>query len=109
MPLRAMHHGKHGPAPTVRIMTRPAVLEDTAWHRDAVDTIAALAETGVILTADDLRKVMRPAPSDKAPGTAFRAARLLGIITTVGTRESTTPSRKGGLIRLWAAPTKEKS
>lgn len=91
-------------------MSTPMALDDReAWHQDAIDTIAALAETGVILTADDLRKIMRPAPSDKAPGTAFRAARLLGIITTVGTRESTAPSRKGGLIRLWAAPHKEKS
>lgn len=84
-------------------MTRPVVLEDTAWHQDAVDTIAALAETGHVLTADDLRKVMRPAPSDKAPGTAFRAARLLGIITATGYQESTTPSRKGGVIRQWRA------
>lgn len=87
-------------------MTRPAVMDTSReWHRDAVDTIAALAETGVVLTSDDLRRVMRPSPNPNDVGTAFRAARLLGIITTVGTRESTAPSRKGGLIRLWAAPT----
>lgn len=88
-------------------MTRPAVLEDTAWHQDALDTIAALAETGHVLTADDLRRVMRPSPNPNDVGSAFRAARLLGIITTVGTRESTAPSRKGGLIRQWAAAPKE--
>lgn len=86
-------------------MSTPMALDDReAWHQDALDTIAALAETGHVLTADDLRKVMRPSPNPNDVGSAFRAARLLGIITTVGTRESTAPSRKGGLIRLWAAP-----
>ena len=87
-------------------MTRAAVLEDTSWHADAVDTIAALAETGVTLTAEDLRRLMRPAPSPNDVGAAFRAARLLGIITSTGFRESTTPSRKGGTIRTWTASTK---
>lgn len=83
-------------------MSAPMVLDDSAsWHQDAVDTIAALAETGHVLTADDLRKIMRPAPTDKAPGSAFRAARMLGIITATGYQESTTPSRKGGVIRQW--------
>lgn len=91
-------------------MTRPAALEDLSWHKDAIDTIAALADMGFDLTADDLRKLMRPAPHPNDIGAAFRAARLLGIITEVGTRVSSAPSRKGGLIRLWqATPNKEKS
>lgn len=84
-------------------MSTSMALHDDAWHTDALDTIAALAETGHILTADDLRKVMRPAPHSNAYGTAFRAAHLLGIITSTGFKESATPSRKGGIVRLWRA------
>lgn len=90
-------------------MSGPVVLEDLSWHQDAVDTIAALAESGVTLTADDLRRVMRPAPYPNAHGAAFRAARLLGIISAVGICESNAPSRKGGLIRQWRGAPKEAS
>lgn len=90
-------------------MSTSMALFDDSWHQDAVDTIAALAESGVTLTADDLRRVMRPAPHDNAPGAAFRAARLLGIISAVGTCESNAPSRKGGLIRQWRGAPKEAS
>lgn len=90
-------------------MSGPVVLEDLSWHQDAVDTIAALAESGVVLTADDLRKIMRPAPHSNAPGTAFRAARLLGIISAVGYTESSAPSRKSGVVRQWRGAPKEAS
>lgn len=71
------------------------------WHADAVAMLTAWAASGLPFTAEDLRKSMRPAPSDKAPGNAFQAARRLGLITCIGYKESTDRSRKGGIIRVW--------
>jgi len=89
---------------------KAAVLEtDThaAWHEDAVATIAGLAHVLPEFTADDLVREMRPAPHPNLPGRAFSAARAHGHITTVGYRTSTTPTRRHGLLRVWAATTKE--
>lgn len=72
-----------------------------AWHADALDVIKAWAATGSPFTAEDLRQSMRPAPGDKCPGNAFQAARRAGLITSVGYKESTDRSRKGGVIRVW--------
>lgn len=90
-------------------MTRPAVLEDLSWTDDAVNMLAAYAKSGLVFTAEDLRQSMRPAPNANQYGAAFRAARQLGIITATGHKESTTPSRRRGVIRTWTAAPKEKS
>jgi hypothetical protein len=87
-------------------MGQPAVLEDETWKDDAANMIAAYAASGLPFSSDDLRKSLREPPNPNMWGTAFRAACNRGIITSTGTRESTTPSRKGGLIRVWSAPTK---
>jgi len=86
-----------------------AVLEDSheSWLEDAVATIIGLARAGQQFDADDLHREMRPAPSPKLPGIAFSMARKSGHITTVGYRQSSTKSRKNGVIRVWTA-TKEK-
>jgi len=84
-------------------MTRPAVLDDTSeWIADAVSMIRAYAASGLSFTAEDIRRSMRTPPHDNTMGIAFRAARSLGVITTVGYKESTEPSRRGGLIRVWS-------
>ena len=88
-------------------MSQPAALEDLSWHSDAADMIAAYAASGLTFSAEDLRKALRKPPQPNDIGAAFRAARVKGIITATGFRESTTPSRRGGVIRTWvAAPTK---
>lgn len=84
-------------------MTRPAILDDTSeWIQDAVNMIRDFASRPESFTAEDLRRSMRTPPSDNNMGAAFRTARTLGIITTVGYKESAEPSRKGGLIRVWS-------
>lgn len=84
-------------------MSQPTALEDLTWHADALDVIRAYAASGLHFTAEDLRRSIRPAPQPNDIGAAFRAARALGIITALGFRESTTPSRKCGVIRVWAS------
>lgn len=89
---------------------QPAVLEDLDWPKDAINMLTAYAKSGLVFSAEDLRESMRPAPSPSQVGTAFREAHRLGIIRPTGYKESSTPSRKGGVIRQWRAATfKEKS
>jgi len=80
-----------------------AALEDSheAWHEDAVATIVALSLAQFIFSADDLAREMRRPPHPNAPGQAFSAARAAGYITAVGYQQSTTKSRKNGVIRTW--------
>ena len=82
-------------------MNTPAVLQDLDWHADALAMIEALAASGLQFSADDLRKSIRPAPQPNDVGAVFRAACTRGLITTCGFQESSTPSRKGGVIRVW--------
>lgn len=88
-------------------MTAAAVLEDTheLWQQDAVAAIIGLAHDLDTFSADDLAKEMRPAPHPNSPGQAFSAALSLGHITAVGYQQSTTPSRKNGVIRVWRRAT----
>lgn len=81
-------------------MTRPAVLEDTDWPADAVAWIES-QPLGSTLTADDLRTNFRTPPTPYAPGNAFKAALAHKAIRVTGYQLSTTPSRRGSLIRVW--------
>jgi len=78
-----------------------AALEDLDWHEDAVSTILALADAYSLITADDLRMEMRPAPHPNHYGDAFTAARAHGYIEPVGYQTSTAPSRHRGVLRTW--------
>ena len=78
-----------------------AALEDADWHEDAVSTIVGIAATRDEFTADDLRREMRPAPSDKMPGAAFVAAKRLGYIEATGDQTSTSKTRRNGRLRTW--------
>jgi hypothetical protein len=78
------------------------------WAVDADRTIAQLAEAGDPFSADDLIAAIGPPDPTHAPnarnnavGAAFSRARMGGLITVVGHAKSTTPTRKGGLIRVW--------
>jgi hypothetical protein len=86
---------------------KAAALEDSheAWHEDAVATIIGLAAAQHLFSADDLAREMRRPPHPNAPGQAFAAARSLGYITAVGYQQSTSKSRKNGVIRVWTRQT----
>jgi hypothetical protein len=86
---------------------QPAVLEDNDWHEDAISTIVALADAYSLITADDLRMEMRPAPHPNHYGAAFTAARAHGFIEPVGYQTSTAPSRHRGVLRTWRLKNKE--
>jgi len=80
---------------------KAAILEDNCWLDDAVATIIGLAISQDTVTAEDVRRHMRPAPSDKMPGQAFAAARNAGHIEAVGYTTSKSTTRKHGVIRTW--------
>jgi hypothetical protein len=82
-----------------------AALEDLDWHDDAVATILGLADCYGVITSDDLRNEIRPAPHPNHYGAAFTAARRLGYIEPVGYQTSTAPSRHRGVLRTWRLKT----
>ena len=84
-----------------------AALEDNDWHLDADLAILRLALTEQSFTADDLRRVLRPAPHPNHVGLAFGRAARAGIIHPVNTATSTARSRNHGSLKVWAATKEE--
>lgn len=86
-------------------MTAAMVLEDThkAWLHDAVATLIGLTQGQELVTADDLREHMRPAPHPNLTGIAFTTAKREGHIEPVDYRTSTSRTRKHGALRTWRA------
>ena len=82
---------------------KAAALEEVKaeWFADALFMIDRLAVSQDRFTADDLRKVMRPAPNCYWAGLAFSQAQTAGLIEWVGYRKSTTKSRKGSPVSIW--------
>lgn len=80
---------------------KAAVLEDPEWLADAELMIVRLSKTQGEFTADDLRKVMRPAPVANWTGIAFTNLKRLGLIEPVSYATSTTRTRKHGCLRTW--------
>lgn len=80
-------------------------MEDNTWGDDALATIIELSLTGEEFTADDLRREMRPAPHQNAPGLAFGRARNLGYIESVTSTVSKSRSRKNGSLKTWRRKT----
>ena len=82
---------------------RAAVLEESRaeWFEDARFMIVQLSKAQDRFTADDLRKVMRPAPNCYWAGLAFSRAQEDGLIEWIGYRKSTTKSRKGSAVSVW--------
>ena len=82
------------------------------WQTAAAKAIAVLADTGDTFTADDLLDVVGPPDyahtpnaANSAIGAAFANASRHDVIRPVGVARSRTPSRKGGLIRVWQGTT----
>jgi len=87
----------------------PAALEDTheAWLGDAVATLIGLAHVNETITADDLRREMRPAPHQNLPGIAFTTDKRAGHIEAISYQTSTSRTRKHGALRTWRRTTNE--
>lgn len=90
-------------------MTAAAALEDSheSWLEDAVATLIGLAHVNESITADDLRREMRPAPHPNLAGIAFTTAKRAGHIEAVSYQTSTNRSRKHGVLRTWKRRTEE--
>lgn len=80
-------------------------LEDPDWMLDAQLAIHRLSVTQVDLTADDLRKVLRPAPVANWTGLAFTQAQRAGLIEWVRYIKSNTKTRRGGSVSVWRRKT----
>lgn len=81
-------------------MSTAMALADTDWIPDAVAWIES-QPIGSVLTADDLRQHFRTPPTPNAVGNAFKAALAHKAIRVTGYRLSSSPTRKGSLIRVW--------
>lgn len=84
-------------------MTSPMPLEDTTWNADGLTLIASLAETETVFDAYSLERDhgLRPPPHSNMWGSLFRSAYAAHIITPIGFRQSSRPSRAGGVCRIW--------
>lgn len=82
-------------------MTAAMVLEDTDWAMDAQLAILRLSVTEQTFSADDLRKVLRPAPHPNHVGAAFLACKNAGLIEPVAYQTSSSKTRKNGALRVW--------
>ena len=83
-------------------MIAAALEEDRAdWFADARLMILRLSITEPEFTADDLRKVLRPAGHQNWPGLAFGHARRAGLIEPVDTTTSKAKSRNHGSLKVW--------
>lgn len=80
-----------------------AALEESKaeWFEDARHMIRQLVQSQPVATADDLRKVMRPAPVSNWTGLAFTAAHKAGDIEWVRYVRSNNKTRRGGSVSEW--------
>lgn len=78
------------------------------WGERATAALAVLAAKHEDFSADDLLELVGPPDVSRAPngrnnavGVVFSRAAHAGQIVVVGYTKSSTPTRKGGLVRLW--------
>lgn len=82
-------------------MTTAAVLDTKEeWIADALDWIERRPR-GAIITADDLRKHVRPAPAPNDVGNLFKTAKSRGLIARGIPRSSRSRSRHHGVVFEW--------
>jgi len=87
-------------------MTQAMALDDSDfWIEDAVATIHSLSYAQEFLTADDLRREMRPPAHQNWPGLAFGKAKRQGLIESVNTATSKARSRNCGSLKVWTRKT----
>ena len=67
-----------------------------------------MVRCGDPFSADDLRDTVGEPDTSSAPngknnsiGSVFREYSAMGVIEAIGVEKSTTPTRKGGMIRIW--------
>ena len=86
---------------------RAIALEESRadWFADARHMIRQLARCQPVVTADDLRKVMRPAPVGNWTGLVFTQAQRAGDIEWVRYVKSNSKTRRGGSVSEWRAKT----
>lgn len=83
-------------------MTSPMPLEDTSWNVDALDLLVKVAESGTDFDANTLtERGLRQPPHPNMWGGLFQSAYKADIITPIGFRQSSRPSRAGGVCRIW--------
>lgn len=80
---------------------QPMPLEPEPWPTRAARLIRIFARSGLEFTAEDIERGIGKPPHPSLMGNAFNAASTSRLIIMAGTKRSATPSRKGGLIRLW--------
>jgi hypothetical protein len=82
---------------------RAIALEESRaeWFEDARLAILRLSITETEFTADDLRKVLRPAGHQNWPGLAFGQAQRAGLIEKVCETTSKSKSRNHGSLKVW--------
>lgn len=84
-------------------------LEAVPWSTQATRLIKAYAFLGEPFTAEDIEAALGKPPHGSLMGNAFLHASESRLITMTGTKRSTTPTRKGGLIRVWAGTEKART
>jgi len=79
-----------------------------SWGQKAWAVVVALSRTGEEFTSDDVIEQVgmpdgshKPNGANNAMGPLFARAHTQGLIEPVGTAQSKSPTRKGGLIRTW--------
>lgn len=70
------------------------------WLAEGIDFIR-LGARGVTVHADALHRFLNDPPHPNLWGTLFRRAAADGLIEPAGFKESSTPSRRGGVQRVW--------
>jgi hypothetical protein len=84
---------------------KAAALEDNEWKEDARLAILRLSLTEPEFTADDLRRILRPAPVANWTGGAFTSARRAGLIEPINSTVSKSKSRNHGSLKTWRRKT----
>lgn len=90
-------------------MSAPMALEETPWSTRAARIIRAYAFWGGEFTAEDIEAALGKPPHPSFMGNVFLHPSESRLIVMTGTKRSTTPTRKGGLIRVWAGTEKART
>lgn len=92
-------------------MTQPLLVPDLTdvaesdawWASCAYAVLAELARTRREFTAEDFALLAPEVDHPNRIGALFSTAARRGLIRCVGFRPSLTPSRRGGVVRVWSS------
>lgn len=91
-------------APQLPLDGRDSATLDPWWSDGAMRAVQALASTGRVFSADDVRDDPYNLPDPPHPsqwGALFSAAASAGLIEHAGFATSRNPTRRGGVLRTW--------